>query len=184
MHRAIFTAAVGLAAVVLLGCEDPCDQDPLGCEDGSDFMLAPSCELTGDLDVTLGEGVSEFTPLEPEQEPIIHQGTQGAEHMCLGLRVADPALDYPYLKVNYEIELNDPERCPDDPECDPWVRTGHRELVLGPDLPLDADSNVEEVGLIIVIAIWPRDLERRVRLNVLDPCEREGVIEHLIPPEP
>ena len=181
MGRAIVSAAIGLAAAAHLACGTPCDEDPLQCGDGTDFMLVPSCDLAGPLDATLGQGVDEFTPFTAGEEPIVHEGTQGAEHMCLGLRVAEPALDYPQLKVIFDVELNDPDQCGDEPECDPWVRTGHRELVLGPELPLDDDANVEELNLIVVISIWPTDLDRRVRMHVMDPCAREAMIEHAIP---
>lgn len=146
-------------------------------------MPAEDCELTGPLEVSLGTGVDEFVPLAEGEEPTVHEGVQGGHHLCLGLRVEQPSLDYPQLNVVMDAELVDPERCnTDDPDCDPWIGSAHRELVLGPDLPLDQDNNVEETGLILILSIWPVDLERRVEVRVVDPCGREGFIDHRIPP--
>lgn len=179
-------AASALLAVVLAaqpGCSAPCDEDPLGCGEGGEFMFAPSCELTGALEVGLGEGQADFAPLTDGQEPTVHEGSQGGRHLWVGLQVADPALEYPTLKIAFRADLRDPERCDEsDPDCDPWVSTGQRDLVLGPDLPLNDEGDVEQTGILLIISIWPTDLERRLRLEVVDPCGREGLVEHLIPP--
>jgi len=165
-------------------CGDPCDQDPFHCGSGDEFALAPSCELTGSLAVVFGEGTADLEPFIDGMEPLVHTGPQGGHHLCLGLRVDDPALDYPQLKLVFDAELNDPERCADsdDPACDPWINSAHRELVLGPDLPLDDALDVEQTGIILILSIWPDDLERRVSLDVVDPCGREGLVEHVVPP--
>lgn len=179
---------VSLAAtsmgVLEMGCNpSPCGDDPLGCDSGEEFVPADDCELEGPLDTSLGTGVDEFVPLVEFQEPTVHHGPQGGEHLCLGLRVESPSLDYPQLSVTIDAELEDPDRCgADDPECDPWIGSAHRELVLGPDLPLDEQNDVEETGLILILSIWPSDLERRVEVRVVDPCGREGFIDHRIPP--
>ena len=172
-------------ALAQIGCSDgpPCHQDPLGCGEGEEFAFEPSCELTGDLDVVLGEGAIDFVPYQGGEEPLVHEGRQGASHLCLGLEVADPALEYPKLKVDFAAQINDPSRCdPEDTACDPWIFTGRRDLVLGPELPLTEDGKVQAAGFIVTISIWPTDLERRVRMTAVDPCGREGVVDHLIPP--
>jgi hypothetical protein len=173
-----------LLATQMAGCaKDPCDQDPLGCDKGDEFVAAPSCELSGPLEVVLGQGTDEFTPFDPDQEPRVHEGVQGGHHLCLGFRVDNPALEYPQLAISMVAELNDTDRCADgDADCDPWVSTGTRDFVLGPELPLGDQDSVELTGLILIISLWPTELERRVRLDILDPCGREGVVEHVIPP--
>jgi hypothetical protein len=165
------------------GCvPDPCEQDALGCRDDAEFALAPDCELSGPLEVTLGQGVEDFEPLVAGEEPIVHDGVQGGHHLCLGLAIANPALDYPQVKVSFDAELYDEDWCdPADPACDPWVGSGERDLVLGPDLPVDEDGQVVQTGLILILSIWSSDLDRRIRLEVEDPCGRIGTAEHMIP---
>ena len=186
MHRARGYQIALLAATLVVGAGcpgPPCDQDPLYCGEGEDFFYAPECELTGALEVTLGQGTDGFEALAPEQEPKVHEGAQGGHHLCLGLRVENPALEFPRLRVAFDVEIDDPERCAaDDPACDPWVGTGRRDLVLGPELPLDGDGRIEETGFIVLLSLWPQELERRVRLAVEDPCGRTGAVDHVIPP--
>jgi hypothetical protein len=176
-----WVARIGLTAGVLATAAcggPPCDEDPLGCGEGdSEFAIDPSCELTGPLEVALGERDPTFAPYQELQEPTLHEGAQGGHHLCLALRVAEPALDYPLLKVVLDADFDDPNRCADEPACDPWVNTGHRELVLGPELPVNGDS-VEEGDFILVISLWPEELVRRIRLEVTDPCGRVGTAEH------
>lgn len=183
MRGAPLGAVLSLASTLVLcqgACGPPCGRDRLECGEGGEFVLEPSCELTGPLEVALGQGELSFTELAPGEEPTIHEGTQGGRHFWLGLRVANPALDYPMLQVELAAELVDPAKCGEDPACDPWVSTGKREFVLGPDLRVEG-ATIEEFGLLLVISIWPDDLERRIRLELLDPCGREGSVEHLVP---
>lgn len=175
-------AVVPAAGASQLGCASPCDDDALGCGAGEEFVVADDCELEGPLEVSLGSGVDDFTPLQVGEEPTVHHGPQGGDHLCLGLRVEHPSLDYPQVSVVMDAELEDPDRCGDDPDCDPWIGSAHRELVLGPELSLDAQDNLEQTGLILILSIWPPDLERRVVVQVLDPCGRVGVVDHRIPP--
>lgn len=115
------------------------------------------------------------------EEPTVYDGTQGGHHMFLAVRVDNASPDYPMLRVDLEAGLDDPERC-DVPDCDPWISTAQRELVLGPDLPLANDGTMTQAGLLLVLSLWPEEYERRVTLQVVDPCGREGTVEHLIPP--
>jgi hypothetical protein len=175
-------AVAAAAGAAQSGCASPCDEDPLGCSAGEEFVPAGECDLEGPLEVSLGTGVDDFSPLATGQEPTVHHGPQGGDHLCLGLRVEHPTLDYPQLSVVMDAEVEDAARCDGDPSCDPWVGSAHRELVLGPELPLDAEDNVEETGLILILSIWPSDIERRVRVEVVDPCGRSAFVDHRIPP--
>lgn len=170
------------APLVSAACSSPCKDDALDCEGGGEFFLAEDCELSGALEVELGEGQEEFSPLAPLQEPTLHQGNQGGHHFWLALRVANPALDYPLIQVVFDAEVLDEDRCGAEPECDPWIGTGHRELTLGPELPINADGVVEQTSLLLVISIWPVDVDRRLRLFAVDQCGREATIEHDLEP--
>jgi hypothetical protein len=156
----------------------PCEDDALECGEGGEFAFSDDCELSGPLEVELGEGFQEFSSLAPLQEPALHDGIQGGHHFWLGLRVTNPALDNPLLRLVLDAEVLDENRCGAEPDCDPWIGTGHRELILGPELTLDDDGNVEQIRLMLQIAIWPLDVERRLRLYAIDPCRREATIEH------
>lgn len=159
-------------------CGPPCDRDALQCGDGGAFTFAPDCSLDGELDVALGQGETSFEPLAPEEEPTVHEGSQGGRHMFLAIQVANASPDYSLLKVELGAGINDPDHC-DQPDCDPWVSTAQRELVL--DLPAPEDGLVTQAGLLLVLSLWPEDYERRVELDIVDQCRREGTVEHLIP---
>jgi len=171
--------ALAVAVIAIAGCGGPpCDEDPLGCGDGTDeFAVDPACDLTGPLAIELGDGDEDFLAYAAGQEPTVHEGAQGGHHLCLGIRIHQPALEYPLLRVVFDADFDDPLRCADDPACDPWVNTAHRELTLGPDLPLNGDS-VEETGFILILSLWPEELERRLRLEITDECGRVGTAEH------
>lgn len=169
------------APLVSAACS-PCKDDALDCGDGGEFFLAEDCELSGALEVELGEGQEEFSPLAPLEEPTLHEGNQGGHHFWLALRVANPALDYPLIRVVFDAEVLDEDRCGAEPECDPWIGTGHRELVLGPELAINADGVMEQTSLLLVISIWPADVDRRLRLFAVDQCGREATIEHDLGP--
>lgn len=166
------------AAPSLCAACSPCEDDALECGPGVEFAFSDDCELSGPLEVELGEGFEKFSSLAPLQEPTLHDGIQGGHHFWLGLHVANPALDYPLLRVVLDAEVLDENRCGAEPDCDPWIGTGHRELILGPELALNDDGIVEQVSLMLQIAIWPLDVERRLRLYAIDPCRREAAIEH------
>jgi hypothetical protein len=174
--------ALCAAPLVSAACGPPCKDDALDCEAGNEFMLAEDCELSGALEVELGQGQDEFSLLAPLQEPTLYEGAQGGHHFWLALRVDNAALDYPLIQVVFDAEVFDEDRCGTDPECDPWIGTGHRELTLGPELPLNDDGVVEQTSLLLVISIWPVDVERRLRLFAEDECGREAMIEHDIDP--
>ncbi len=170
------------APLVSAACT-PCKDDALDCEGGTEFSIAEDCELSGALEVELGQGQDEFSPLAPLQEPTLYEGPQGGHHFWLALRVDNPDLDYPLIQVVWDAEVFDEDRCGAEPDCDPWIGTGHRELTLGPDLPITDDGAVEQTALLLVISIWPVDVERRLRLYTLDECGREATIEHDLEPE-
>lgn len=173
--------AAALCALLAGACGPPCDRDVLGCEDGGDFDFAADCELEGSLEIALGQGETEYQALEPLEEPTVYEGAQGGRHMFLALAVSNPAPDYPRLQVLLEAGLNDPERC-DQSDCDPWASTGRRELVLEPDFPEAEDEPMTQAGLLLVLSLWSTEYERRVTLEIVDQCRREGAVEHIIPP--
>jgi hypothetical protein len=170
------------APLVSAACGPPCNDDAFDCEGGVEFSFAEDCQLGGALELELGQGQDEFSPLAPLQEPTLYEGVQGGHHFWLALRVDNPALDYPLIQVVFDAEVLDENRCGAEPECDPWIGTGHRELTLGPELPLNDDGVVEQTSLLLVISIWPVDVERRLRVFAVDECGREATIDHELEP--
>ena len=175
---------MALAAAVTLAvagaCNPPCDKDALACEEGGAFQIDDSCELEGPLSLTLGQGLYEFAPLEPQEEYEVHNGRQGGQHIWVALRIDEPALDYPLVRIALDAEVLDDDQCADadEPDCDGWVGVASREGVIGPELEISDDGAIEQPALLFVLATWPVELDRRVTLYAQDACGRENIAVH------
>ena len=149
---------------------DRCDIDALGCAEGGDFQLDPSCTLTGDLAVEVGQGELSFQSLGPGEAPEQFFGAQGGYHIFIAFRVRGVSGDYPRLQIRLDVEQ---EICPT--VCE-WEVVGEREVVLGPDLPQTSDGLVEQAGLAVIV--FESGGRLRIRVDVLDPCNRRGEAIH------
>ena len=184
---------------------DPCELDVLACQANLyDFALDPDCDLEGELTIEVGEGELGYLELEPDQLPEVHYGSQGGQHVFMGMRVSNAALDrYDKLLVRFGAytECQIGEACynsqqgdflcsessadPDSGVCE--FTLGERTAVLGSakTLRVVEDGVVEEYGLIVVLDSWPVWAGQGVlRVVVLDPCEQQGIAEHYFPSEP
>lgn len=173
---------------VLAGCpsgdEDPCDSDSLGCDDGNALVLDPSCTLTGDLMVALGQGEKSYSPLSMGEAPKEHFGPQGGSHLWLGARVEDHARDYPQLELDFDL-VTRAENC-GEMECE-WQESevGGRTVVLDEEhLELTDDGAAEAAGILVFADFWSSEGQAGVRLGVRDPCGRTGSVVHAIDERP
>jgi hypothetical protein len=199
-YLAVFSVAVVfLTAGLCAGpVSDPCELDALGCNDNAfDFSFDDSCELTGSLEVAVGQGEHGFVSFEPDESPERHHGMQGGEHIFLSLRVFNAAPDaYDKLRVSLGIfdlcavgEVCDSVHGLEGGRCDEAdvsAKSGlceavavERVLVIGSATPMQVNSDgaVEESGLIMVTNGRAYD-RGMIRVFVEDPCRREGWGEH------
>ena len=83
----------------------PCEDDIAGCsDDTSMFMEDPTCTLTGELELELGEGEAEFSSLAAGQLPQLYTGIQGGQHVWMAVRVKNPDLDRKQLAIRIKAE--------------------------------------------------------------------------------
>jgi len=198
-----------LATLVLGGCplstSDPCELDRYQCDDQEDTWPAePICDLSGTLELEMGEGHRAFAYLKADLLPALTDGAQGGSHMFLGIRVLNPALDlYEKLLVEFnvfQLEAADSADCDSDYYCEDCeyapettvggsakcrLSIGWRKLALGGALPLRSleDGTVEEFGFMVFMppASYVSELDMvELRLKVVDPCGREGVVNHIV----
>jgi len=187
---ALTALALALAGCPFLGPDpgpSPCDLDRLGCEgDPTNFPYLDDCPgVSGPLEVAIGHGERSYRALAAGAGPEIHFGPQGGQHVFLGFRVDNAALElYDRLRVTYWVAQG--ERCeagqplakiPD--ACDEGL--GIRQMVVGGsgfELRLDGDGAVEEYGALVFVE-YPRLGARTVvTAEVEDPCGRVGVASH------
>lgn len=167
---------------------DPCAQDRLGCEgDPTDFLQLDGCAVTDPLVVTLGEGERAFTPLgDGGGGPEIHFGFQGGQHVFLGFRVDNAALDL-YDQLRVTVWMGQGDACVAGPAsatvpetCE--VDLGLRQVVIGGQhstLRVVEDGSgtglVEEFGLLLIIDYPIFGMQTVATVEVEDPCGRTGV---------
>lgn len=152
----------------------PCEDDVTGCgDDSGKFVEDPTCELTGELELELGEGQDAYSPLAAGQMPEVFNGFQGGQHIWLGVRVKNPDPERASLKIG--VELSDCQA-----ECDKaqnWALDNTRELVVGSRTITVTDEGwFEEEGILVTLDDWGVAPHRRVQVVVTDPCSRQGVV--------
>lgn len=152
----------------------PCESDIAGCsDDTSTFMEDPSCTLTGELELELGEGELEFSPLATGQLPELHYGIQGGQHVWMAIRVKNPDLERKQLKIRLEAEYCD-SNCDD---VGSWSVDNLRELVADEStLAITSDGWFEQTRMLVTVFEWVDASYQRVELLVTDPCGRQGSI--------
>lgn len=176
------SAALALLAVSLTGCPEPeqdgppCDEDLTQCsDDTTKFVEDPTCELSGELEVELGEGEDSFTVLDAGEQPQTYSGFQGGQHVWLGVRVSNADLERPLLKILVRMQYCDAD-C-DDPAS--WQIDNVRQLVADPSTMTTTSEGWFEVSSMLVqVYNWQFASSRRVEMIVTDPCGRQGLIVH------
>jgi hypothetical protein len=184
MRRSLaLVSLVSLVPLALAGCPwldgpdepagPPCEDDVNGCDNGDDeFIEDPTCELTGELDVELGQGEDSFTPLAPGEMPEIFTGLQGGQHVWMGVRVKNPDLTRPSLKIR--ISLSYCEVDCDDPAN--WQADNVRELVAGSrTLEVTDEGWFEQASMLVTLFAYGFAEHKRVEMLVTDPCSRQGL---------
>jgi len=180
------------------GCstsEDPCDGARFGCSDSAAaFDLDKDCDLVGGLAVEIGQGESEYSGIAVGEFPQTFTGTQGGQHVFLGLRLTNAALDrYDKLLASFRFhvvagcsssthgvpiavtDLGEPGSC--------LFQMAARRVVLGEPHPIQTDAvgAVEEFGVLLQIPHVP-DRIRVIDVEVTDPCGRTGGARHVAKP--
>jgi hypothetical protein len=152
----------------------PCEDDISGCSDNtSNFMEDPACSLTGELEIELGQGELEFSPLAPGELPEIHYGLQGGQHVWMAVRVKNPDLERKQLKIRIKADYCN-SGC-DEPGN--WVTDNLRELVADETtLQVTSQNWFEQTRMLVTIFGWVDASERRIEMLVTDPCGRQGFV--------
>ena len=156
---------------------DVCDVDPAGCEFSGGFRVDPSCTLTGTLQVEIGQGEQAYEALSDGEKPVVYHGPQGGSHVFGGLRVTNPAVDFPRLRAEFRVDDDVPERC-DVPDPCPPGKVARRRVDLGPDLNVGAGGAVEEAGIVLFLDPYNLSDSGVITLDVQDACDRRGRVEH------
>lgn len=178
--------ALLLALVPLGGCRwlhteegggdggPPCEDDILGCRDNtSDFMEDPNCPLQGELELELGQGELEFSPLAPGELPEIHYGLQGGQHVWMAVRVKNPDPDRKQLKIRIKADYCF-SNCE---EVGSWQTDNLRELVADETtLKITPEGWFEQTRMLVTVFAWIETDDRRIEMLVTDPCGRQGFV--------
>jgi hypothetical protein len=172
-HKASWGKALVLAGL-LSGCPDVVPPGPTPPPyDGGPLEREPACTLTGALQVTLGEGDGDdFTPLAPGQKPVFFHGPQGGTHVSLGVRVDNPATEFPGLKLEF---LGEFQECESSGSCGAYLEfTRYSTVVRGPEYLLPQEGGAVAVSGLIIQGPWEGPERHRLRVDVLDRCGRTG----------
>jgi hypothetical protein len=154
----------------------PCEDDLTSCsDDTTKFVEDPNCELTGELELQLGEGQLEYSPLSEGQAPELHGGFQGGQHVWLGVRVVNADLERPLLKVRVNMDYCE-DNC-EDPSS--WRTDNVRELVADSSTLTTTNEGWYELSSVLVqVFNWSFAAHGRIEMLVTDPCGRQGFIVH------
>ena len=185
MKRSALAIALSTSGCFLFGNDDsadPCDADRYGCADG-ELDVDPSCELQGELVVAVGGGEGEFEPLPEGTSPTIFNGAQGGQHVLVGVRVDNAALDR-YDELQVQLGIFPASQCP-APESDDLLTActgapsgGSRTVVLGDatELALVDGGIVEEHDIVIFLESFSEGMV--LQAIVVDPCDQQGIARH------
>lgn len=174
----------GIACLALtLACGDdvdpddgpPCGDDLNGCsDDTSMFMEVPECELTGELDVVMGQGETVFQELAEGDLPDPEFGFQGGQHVWMAVQVRNPAVDYPQLKIRINVDYC--ETSCSQPEN--WLTDNVRELLADETtMTVTPEGYFEQTRMLVTVFGWVTTPNRRVEMLVTDPCGRQGYVK-------
>lgn len=156
----------------------PCEDDLTLCsDDTTKFVEDPSCELSGDLELQLGEGEDSFSPLSPGQAPEVHGGLQGGQHVWMGVRVVNADLERALLEVRVNMDYCE-EGC-EDPSS--WRTDNVRQLVADSStLTTTSEGWYELSSVLVQVFDWSFAAHTRIEMLVTDPCGRQGFVVHEI----
>lgn len=154
----------------------PCEDDVTGCsDDTSKFVEDPTCELSGPLEVVLGQGFESFEPLAAGETPELYSGFQGGQHVFLGVRVVNADLERPLLKVRVSMDYCETD-C-EDPAS--WRTDNVREIVADSTTLTTTDEGWYELhSMLVQVFNWRFAANTRIEMLVTDPCSRQGLIIH------
>jgi hypothetical protein len=152
----------------------PCVDDISGCfDDTSKFMEDPSCELQGELELQLGEGETEFSPLAPGELPELHYGFQGGQHVWMAVQVKNPDLERQQLKIRVSAEYCN-QNCAVESS---WASDNNRELVADETtVTITPEGWIEQTRMLVTVFDWVDASHRRIEMLVTDPCGRQGYV--------
>lgn len=153
----------------------PCEDDVLGCDSNlEDFMIDPSCELEGELELVLGQGETTFSPLAPGEVPDINYGFQGGQHIWAALQVHNPATDYPRLRIDITVSACSQSDCT---SLDAWTIDNTRQLVADAEtMTLTPEGWFEQLRMLVVVEAYAFAGRGKVEVLVTDPCGRQGYV--------
>lgn len=169
-----------LVTLALMGCPIPFGPSDPGPDippqdDGQLIERDPACTLTGSLELELVEsqGVSAFKSLAPGEGPTVHYGPQGGTHLELGVRVANPAREFPGLQVKF---LAESQFCDAMSGCMPFGTMGQFSAVMrNPERFLHQEDGATVVsGFLVLVNDWYQGSLRRITVEAYDRCGRRG----------
>lgn len=153
------------------GGGDPCADDANACSDGGALEIDPSCELTGTLDLELGEGDGMFRSLAPGEEPELIMGLQGGVHMVLGVGIDNPSPEHLAFEVQAMLSA----------EIEGEIQSLAERTVVYDGVLVDYDAGrAELLDLVVIPDFWPEDGRRWISVTVTDACGRVGTLDHAI----
>ncbi|MBX7078315.1 MAG: hypothetical protein K1X88_03940 [Nannocystaceae bacterium] len=142
---------------------------------GGAFQHDPACMLDAPLAIEIGDGTLGFGALDPGEGPMVHFGSQGGQHMFVGVRIAGLALDR-YDRVLVEAGWYEREQCPTlGVPCSGEV-SSDEVWVLGdvaPLHPVGADT-IEQDGMRLYLE-YGGEIVLQVRAE--DPCGQQGLAQ-------
>lgn len=184
MKRCALAILLGTSGCFLFGNDDggadPCDADRFGCADG-ELDVDPSCELQDELVVAVGGGEGEFEPLPEGTSPKIFNGAQGGQHVLVGVRIDNAALDR-YDELQVQLGIFSASQCPEDDDllaaCTGTPTGGTRTVVLGDEVELAIVEGgvVEEHDIVVFLEAFTDAMV--LEAIVVDPCGQQGIARH------
>lgn len=182
MLRARTLASTAVCATVfVLACEPdpdtgaPCEDDLNNCSENTDeFEEDPECELEGDLDITIGQGELEFSPLAEGQMPDPEWGLQGGQHLWMAVQVHNPDLERLQLRIKIEVSFCDSADCT---PASAWQADNIRELVADETtMTITPEGWIEQTRMLVTVFGWVQSANQRVEMTVTDPCGRQAYV--------
>ena len=161
--------------LALTGCPlNPSEPDEPPIFDTFDRLERdPACTLTGSLELELveSEGWLMFRALPPEG-PTVHHGPQGGTHLELGVRVANPASEFPGLQMKFTAET---QGCGAS-GCDAFELRGQYSTVVREPVQFMSQPDGAQVvsSLLVLVNDFPSNTRRRITVEALDRCGRTG----------
>lgn len=179
------TAILLALSALLTGCLPDvwsfaeCDLDPELCSDDTGWTTVSDCARSDPLQVQIGEGETEFTPLKDGDKPPLHFASSGqgpgVRHVFIGVRIANPDTAHVKFRADFRATAYGPcygetdgavnrdgkQVCPQDSK---------RVAIFGQSVQPGPDGSVAKTGFRLVIEGEPKTLA----VTVEDLCGRKG----------